>query len=97
MFIFSKGLPKIFNPLQLPCVNVGKSEKYGLERRQNFGKNHSMRLYNETVYIKQEKQKYIRIFFPTLVGKKGQDIPHHFPMILQKTIFYLGAMRVILF
>ena len=57
MFVFSKGKPKTFNPIRIPCKGAGKKEKYGLERRQNHGKNHAMRLYNETTFIETKAEK----------------------------------------
>ncbi len=50
MFILSKGKPKTFNPIMMPCKYPGKVEKYGLDRRQNHGANHSMRLYDNTEF-----------------------------------------------
>ena len=36
MFIFSKGKPKTFNPIMIPCKQAGKVEKYGLDKRKAF-------------------------------------------------------------
>ena len=39
MFCFSKGKPKTFNPIKIPCKNAGKIESYGIERRSLLDKN----------------------------------------------------------
>jgi len=57
MFVFSKGKPNAFNPITIPCKNAGKVEKYGLERRQNHGKNHAMRLYSSTTFRPTKEHK----------------------------------------
>lgn len=79
MFVFSKGRPNTFNPQRLPCINAGKAEKYGIERRKNFGKQHSMRLYNKTIYIKTKETKIHPNIFIYTLGKEKTGHPAPFP------------------
>ena len=55
MFCFSKGKPKTFNPIRVPCKNAGKLEKYGGDRRPTFGKNHAMRQYEAVKETNSDK------------------------------------------
>ncbi len=79
MFVFSKGRPKVFNPRRLPCKNVGKVEKYGMQRRKNYGKEYAMRLYNETTYIKTGETKIHPNIFPYALGRQATGHPAPFP------------------
>jgi len=79
MFVFSKGKPKTFNPIKIPCKNPGKLEKYGLDRRQNHGKNHAMRLYDDTVYIATKNEKIASNIFSYTIGKEKTGHPAPFP------------------
>lgn len=79
MFILSKGKPKTFNPIMVPCKNAGKLEKYGLERRQNHGKNHSMRLYSDTEYIATKDTKIAPNIFSYTLGRDKTGHPAPFP------------------
>lgn len=79
MFVLSKGKPKTFNPIKIPCKNAGKKEKYGLERRQNHGTKHSMRLYNETTYIATKNTKIAPNIFSYTLGREKSGHPAPFP------------------
>jgi len=79
MFVFSKNKPKTFNPVMIPCKNAGKLEKYGLERRQSHGKNHSMRLYNKTKFIATKKTKIAPNIFSYTLGREKTGHPAVFP------------------
>jgi len=79
MFILSKGKPKTFNPIMVPCKNVGKLEKYGNGRRKNYGKNHSMRLYDNTEYIATKSHKISPNIFEYTLGKDKTGHPAPFP------------------
>jgi DNA modification methylase len=79
IFILSKGKPKTFNPIMIPCKNAGKLEKYGLERRQNHGINHSMRLYDETTFKPTKNTKIAPNIFSYTVGKERTGHPAPFP------------------
>ena len=70
MFCFSKGRPKTFNPIMIPCKNAGKLEKYGQDRRLNHGKNHAMRLYAQTTYKATRSHKQATNIFSYSVGEK---------------------------
>lgn len=84
MFCFSKGKPNTFNPIKITCKNAGKKEKYGQERRQNFGKNHSMRLYEETKHIETKETKIAPNLFSYTLGKEKTGHPASFPEQLAK-------------
>lgn len=79
MFILSKGKPSTFNPVRIPCKNAGKVEKYGLERRQNHGSNHAMRLYKDTEYISTKDTKIAPNIFAYTLGKEKTGHPAPFP------------------
>lgn len=79
MFVLSKGRPSNFNPLKVPCKQAGKLEKYGLERRQNHGKNHAMRLYSETEVKVTKDTKISPNIFPYTIGKEKTGHPAPFP------------------
>jgi site-specific DNA-methyltransferase (adenine-specific) len=79
IFILSKGAPKVFNPIMIPCKNAGKVEKYGLERRQNHGANHAMRLYSETEFKPTKNTKIAPNIFAYTVGKEKTGHPAPFP------------------
>jgi DNA modification methylase len=79
MFIFSKGKPKTFNPIMIPCKYPGKVEKYGNERRQNHGKNHAMRLYDDTEFKVTKNEKIAPNIFSYTLGKEKTGHPAPFP------------------
>lgn len=79
MFILSKGKPKTFNPIKIPCKFPGKIEKYGLERRHNHGKNHAMRLYDSTEFKETKSEKIAPNIFSYTVGKEKTGHPAPFP------------------
>lgn len=79
MFVFAKGKPKTFNPIMIPCKNAGKVEKYGLDRRQNHGKNHAMRLYDKTEYIATKETKISPNIFSYTTGAEKNGHPAPFP------------------
>lgn len=84
MFVFSKGRPKTFNPIKIPCKNAGKNEKYGFERRQNFGNKHSMRVYEKTTFIETKKEKTHPNIFEYGVGGEKSGHPAPFPLQLAR-------------
>lgn len=79
IFILSKGRPNVFNPIMVPCKQAGKVEKYGLERRQNHGSNHSMRLYTETEFKATKETKIAPNIFSYTLGKEKTGHPAPFP------------------
>lgn len=82
MFILSKGKPKTFNPIMIPCKQAGKVEKYGLERRQNHGSKHAMRLYNETEFKATKENKIAPNIFAYTLGREKTGHPAPFPEAL---------------
>ena len=79
VFIFTKGKPSTFNPVKIPCKGAGKLEKYGLDRRQNHGASHSMRLYSDTEYIATKDTKIAPNIFSYTLGKDKTGHPAPFP------------------
>lgn len=79
MFILSKKSPKTFNPKKIPCKFPGKVEKYGLERRQNHGNNHSMRLYEKTELKSTNQTKIAPNIFSYTLGREKTGHPAPFP------------------
>lgn len=79
MFAFSKGRPSTFNPKMIPCKHPGKEESYGIGRRQNFGSNHSMRVYSEKIKLKTKSHKIHPNIFSYTVGKEKTGHPAPFP------------------
>ena len=79
MFIFSKGKPNTFNPIKIPCKQAGKIEKYGLERRQNHGSKHAMRLYTETEFKATNDTKIAPNIFAYTLGREKTGHPAPFP------------------
>jgi DNA modification methylase len=79
MFILSKGKPKTFNPITIPCKHAGRIEKYGLERRQNHGANHAMRLYKQTTFKPTNASKIKQNIFSYTVGDVKTGHPAPFP------------------
>ena len=84
MFVLSKGKPKTFNPIRIPCKQAGKVEKYGLERRQNHGSKHAMRLYDETEFKATKETKIAPNIFPYTLGREKTGHPAPFPEQLAK-------------
>jgi site-specific DNA-methyltransferase (adenine-specific) len=82
MFILSKGKPKTFNPIMIPCKQAGKVEKYGLERRQNHGSKHAMRLYDETEFKATKENKIAPNIFAYTLGREKTGHPAPFPEAL---------------
>jgi len=79
MFVLSKGKPKTFNPIRIPCKQAGKVEKYGLERRQNHGSKHAIRLYDETEFKATKETKIAPNIFPYTLGREKTGHPAPFP------------------
>ncbi len=79
MFVFSVGRPATFNPIRVPCKFPGKVEKYGAERRQNHGHNHTMRIYSETTFIATAETKIAGNIFSYTTGGEKTGHPAAFP------------------
>lgn len=79
MFVFSKGKPKAFNPIMIPCKNAGKLEKYSPDRRKKIDKNQSMRLYETEVIKETNETKIHPNIFTYTIGTSKTGHPAPFP------------------
>ena len=79
MFIFSKGKPKTFNPIMIPCKNAGKVESYGLSRRKSIDKAQAMRSDGETTYRATKDKKIHPNIFEYTLGASKSGHPAPFP------------------
>lgn len=68
MFVFSKGKPKTFNPIKVPCKGAGKVEKNGESRRSTLDKNQAMRGNGKDVLITKDEKIHPNIFCYTVGG-----------------------------
>jgi DNA modification methylase len=82
MFCFSKGKPKTFNPILIPCKYPGKVEFSGEGRRQNFGKMHSTRIKTNNVYSVTKETKLATNIFTYTLGANKSGHPAAFPEAL---------------
>ena len=58
MFVFSKGKPKTFNPIRIPCIYFGKdSDRKGQFTKEHDEKNKKLRSNKERTNIKSTKIK----------------------------------------
>lgn len=79
MFCFSKGRPKTFNPIKVPCKNAGKIETYGGKRRRILDENQAMRNPEEVSYKATKDTKYHPNVFAYTVGGQKTGHPAVFP------------------
>ena len=79
MFCFSKGRPKTFNPIKVPCKNAGKVETYGGKRRRILDENQAMRNPEEVSYKATKDTKYHPNVFTYTVGGQKTGHPAVFP------------------
>jgi site-specific DNA-methyltransferase (adenine-specific) len=79
MFALSKGSPRTFNPMKIPCLNPGKLERYSESRRRNFGPNHAMRRYTCVQYRVTSKSKICPNVFIYKLGLERPGHPGPFP------------------
>ena len=85
MFVFSKGRPKTFNPIMIPCKNAGKSENYGPKRRSRLDKNQAMRIYDKkTVKATKDMKYHGNIFYYSCGTDEKTGHPAVFPEQLAK-------------
>ena len=96
MFVFSKGRPKTFNPIKIPCKGAGRVESNGESRRGTLDGKQAMRGNGKAVLITKDEKIHPNIFCYT-VGVREADTQRHFRINSLKTISSLGAMRVIWF
>jgi site-specific DNA-methyltransferase (adenine-specific) len=79
MFVWSKGKPKTFNPLKMPCKYAGKMEKYGKERRKLLDMSQSMRVEDRTYYRETGQEKILPNIWEYSVGQVKNGHPAVFP------------------
>lgn len=76
MFVFSKGKPKAFNPIMVPCKGAGKQETYGEGRRKRIDPNQSMRIDGFRVIATKKTKIHPNIFTYTCgADKTGHPAP----------------------
>ena len=74
MFVFSKGKPKIFNPIMIDCISKG-SKKYRGKAKQ-YEDSYSERKRDEVTITKEKKQKS-NIWFYNVGNSSGNDKTTH--------------------
>lgn len=84
MFVFSKGKPKTFNPIMIPCKNAGKIESYGNKRRSVLDEKQAMRAPEGIIYKKTKNEKIHPNIFSYSCGGSRTGHPAVFPNNLAK-------------
>lgn len=84
MFVFSKGKPKTFNPIMIPCKNPGKVESYGTTRRSQLDKKQAMRCPEGIIYKTTKSEKIHPNIFKYTCGASHTGHPAVFPLQLAK-------------
>lgn len=79
MFCFSKGKPKTWHPIMIPCKNAGKIETYGSGRRSELDKNQAMRAPEGITYMKTKAEKIHPNIFEYSLGATKSGHPAAFP------------------
>lgn len=79
MFCFSKGKPKTFNPIKIPCKGAGKIEPYGSERRSLLDEKQAMRSPEGIKYMTTKDTKYHPNVFTYSLGGQKTGHPAVFP------------------
>ena len=79
MFCLSKGKPKTFNPIRIPCKNAGKVELYGSSRRNSLDEKQAMRSPEGVYYLATKDTKYHPNIFTYSVGGQKTGHPAAFP------------------
>lgn len=82
MFVFSKGKPKTFNPIMVPCKGAGKMESYGSGRRSQLDKNQAMRAPEGITYKATKEEKIHPNIFTYTCGGSKTGHPAVFPQQL---------------
>lgn len=79
MFCFSKGRPKTFNPIKVPCKNAGKLEGFGGGRRSTLDVNQAIRNPEKLVFKPTRETKYHPNVFTYTLGGQKTGHPAVFP------------------
>lgn len=88
MFVLTKGKPKTFNPIMIPCKNAGKLESYGSERRRSIDAKQAMRSPNGITYKATKDTKIHPNIFSYTLGKSRTGHPAPFPCELAHDMLY---------
>ena len=88
MFVFSKGRPKTFNPIMIPCKGAGKMESYGNARRNLVEKKQAMRAPEGIEWKETKAQKIHPNIFAYPCGAKKTVHPAPFPDKLAEDCVY---------
>ena len=78
MFVFSKGRPKTFNPIKIPCKGAGRVESNGESRRGTLDGKQAMRGNGKAVLITKDEKIHPNIFCYTVGGERSGH-PAAFP------------------
>ena len=79
MFCLSKGRPKTFNPIKIPCKGAGKIESYGNGRRSLLDSKQAMRAPEGITYMATKDTKYHPNIFTYSLGGQKTGHPAVFP------------------
>lgn len=79
MFCLSKGKPKTFNPIKIPCKHPGKIESYGSGRRSLLDERQAMRAPEGITYMATKATKYHPNVFTYSLGGQKTGHPAVFP------------------
>lgn len=79
MFCLSKGKPKTFNPIRIPCKNAGKIESYGSGRRSKLDEKQAMRVPEGITYMATKDTKLHPNIFTYSLGGQKTGHPAVFP------------------
>lgn len=79
MFCLSKGKPKTFNPIRIPCKNAGKIESYGSGRRSKLDEKQAMRAPEGITYMATKDTKLHPNIFTYSLGGQKTGHPAVFP------------------
>lgn len=79
MFVLSKGRPKTFNPIMVPCKGAGKVELYGSARRGVVDKSQAMRSPDGAEWKRTKSEKIHPNVFEYSCGSTRSGHPAPFP------------------
>lgn len=88
IFVLTKGKPKTFNPILIPCKNAGKLESYGSERRRGLDSKQAMRSPSGIMYKATKDTKIHPNIFSYTLGKSRTGHPAPFPNKLAWDMIY---------
>ena len=80
MFVLTKGKPKVFNPIMIPCKSAGKLENWG-NRKTIMDSNQCRRHRDTEVRVTNETKQHTNVFTYSVGGSKTGH-PAVFPLQL---------------